>query len=100
MPDGKTVVGNVRTDNGAYRGLQQRPLGNIGNDADEKAGQHKEPRRKAHEERRLTWAARKLLRKWAKEDFAYEAQRVRDRKHARDGYDVRQRLIYERVIMD
>ena len=33
------------------------------------------------------------------EDVAYEAQRVRHRKHARDRNDVRQRPIHERVIM-
>ena len=100
MPDGKTVLRNIWADHGAHRGFEQRPHGDGRNDANEKACEHEKLGRKAHEEGRLAWRARKLPRRRTKEDFAYEAQRVRDRKHARDRNDVRQRLIYERVIMN
>ena len=65
------------------------------NDADEKACEHEKLGRKAHEKRRLAWCARQLRRRRTKEDITYEAQRVRDRKHARGRNDVRQRLIYD-----
>src|SRR4051812_13484152 len=100
MPNGKAVLRNIWTDHGSDRGFEQRRHGEFGNDADEKACEHEKLRRKAHEEGRLTWRARKLERRRTKEDFAYETQRVRNRKHARDRNDVRQRLIHERVIMN
>ena len=76
------------------------PTVNCGNDADDKACEHEKLGRKAHEKGRLAGVRGRSVRRRTKEYIAYEAQRIRDRKHARDRDDVRQRLIYERVIMN
>ena len=80
--------------------LEQRSYCECRNNADDKTRQYEELSREAHEERRFPRRARQLFRREAEENLSDEPQRIGDGEHAGSRYDVRQRLIHERVVMN
>ena len=94
VPHPQAVFGKIRPENRLYGRLEKRRNRERRRDADHQACEHEKLGRKTHEKRRLLRRSRKRCWGRPEEHIADEAERVGDRKRARDGYDVRQCTIY------